>query len=608
MVGYDKIVKEAAPKSKYLEPILLATSSRSQFQEVIQALHKRLGDSSWTIVYKALIVIHIMIREGEPNVTLKYLSQRPEFLDVSHMKQMNGTASLVRYARYLQIRGKEYGSTKVDYVKDYQLAEARREDCRLKNLLIEKGLLREVESVEKQIKVLVNCRFNESDINNDIILTCFRLLVNDLLILFNVLNHGVINILEHYFEMSRYDAERALDVYREYCELTSKVVNYLKIAKHMEYATKLHIPTLRHAPISLVQSLEEYLNAGGPEGDKGKSHNDIPQQKQQQQQQQQPPVQNLQPIQVQFTQQNFQPQHHHQQQPQQQQQPFQQQVPIQHLEPQNTNNPFLQPQFTQSQQLQQAIPQNTLTEAPIAVPLQSYTTGTFSSVPTITPTFTGAGFGGYTSNIQSSNPFNQNSSQVQNNFSQIQQPQQKEQTNSTQTQPLKSSQTGNNPFALDYSKPNSTLSTISETSNNSNSNTFSPASNTFSTQNNGSSIAQRSSTLPLQRNPTNPFQKQQVSTQYTSNRISTNPVTFGGYENLQTTAVFPETIQEQHTNQLNNNAFGQLQQGVAQQKYSQQLQQQQLQQQQLQQQQLQQQQLQQQQTLNTAFYQGPNLI
>ena len=34
-------------------------------------------DSTWTIVFKSLIIVHLMIREGEPEVTLKYLAQNP---------------------------------------------------------------------------------------------------------------------------------------------------------------------------------------------------------------------------------------------------------------------------------------------------------------------------------------------------------------------------------------------------------------------------------------------------------------------------------------------------------------------------------------------------
>ena len=39
-------------------------------------------DSTWTIVFKALIIIHLMAREGQADVTLKYLADKPSKLDV----------------------------------------------------------------------------------------------------------------------------------------------------------------------------------------------------------------------------------------------------------------------------------------------------------------------------------------------------------------------------------------------------------------------------------------------------------------------------------------------------------------------------------------------
>jgi hypothetical protein len=68
----------AAPKSKYVEHILIAThAGEAGVAEIFRALTNRLRDSTWTIVFKSLIIVHLMIREGEPEVTLKYLAQNP---------------------------------------------------------------------------------------------------------------------------------------------------------------------------------------------------------------------------------------------------------------------------------------------------------------------------------------------------------------------------------------------------------------------------------------------------------------------------------------------------------------------------------------------------
>lgn len=50
---------------------------------MFRALQYRLRDSTWTIVFKSLITVHLMIREGSPDVTLAYLSKHKNMLAVS---------------------------------------------------------------------------------------------------------------------------------------------------------------------------------------------------------------------------------------------------------------------------------------------------------------------------------------------------------------------------------------------------------------------------------------------------------------------------------------------------------------------------------------------
>lgn len=77
--------KLAPPKAKYVEHILVAThAGEPGVADVFRALQNRLRDSTWTIVFKALIIVHLMIREGEPNVTLKYVAESPSKLAISN--------------------------------------------------------------------------------------------------------------------------------------------------------------------------------------------------------------------------------------------------------------------------------------------------------------------------------------------------------------------------------------------------------------------------------------------------------------------------------------------------------------------------------------------
>ncbi|EMC94875.1 hypothetical protein BAUCODRAFT_51502, partial [Baudoinia panamericana UAMH 10762] len=259
--GFEKSVKGgtkvklAPPKSKYVEHILLATQSgEAGVAEVFRTLIHRLRDSTWTVAFKSLIIVHLMIKEGAPDVTLRYLAVAPEnrlavntFTDVQTQGQ-----NIRHYSDYLLARAEAYAAAKCDFVSVG--------DGRMKKLTVDKGLLRETEIVQRQIRALVRCDFLTNETENEISLTAFRLLTRDLLDLYNVENEAVMNVLGRYFEMSRPDAERAIEIYKAFCKQTDAVVQYLSVARQYEHATRLEIPKIKHAPTSLANSLQDYLN------------------------------------------------------------------------------------------------------------------------------------------------------------------------------------------------------------------------------------------------------------------------------------------------------------------------------------------------------------
>ncbi|KAK4681856.1 hypothetical protein QC764_111210 [Podospora pseudoanserina] len=246
-------IKAAPPKTKYIEHILVAThSGEAGVGEVFRALHHRLRDSTWTVVFKSLITVHLMIREGSADVTLAYLAKHRNMIAISMFSDAQTQGRNIRhYHSYLAERARAYRETKVDWV--------RSKDSRLEKLSIDKGLLRETEIVQHQLTALLKCDVMENEPENEITITVFRLLVLDLLALFQALNQGLINILGHFFELSKTDAERAMDIYRTFTRQTDYVVQYLSTARQYEHHTRVEVPKLKHAPVNLGRQLEEYL-------------------------------------------------------------------------------------------------------------------------------------------------------------------------------------------------------------------------------------------------------------------------------------------------------------------------------------------------------------
>ncbi|KAH0444356.1 ANTH domain-containing protein [Colletotrichum camelliae] len=247
-------IKAAPPKTKYIEHILVAThAGEAGVGEVFRALQFRLRDSTWTVVFKSLITVHLMIREGSPDITLSFLARHPNTLAISSFTDAQTQGRNIRhYASYLSSRAKAFRETKCDWV--------RTKESRLEKLTVEKGLLRETEILQTQITALLKCDVLEGEIENEITVTVFRLLVLDLLALFQALNQGMINILGNFFEMSKVDAERAMAIYRNFTKQTDFVVQYLSVARQFEHQTRVEVPKLKHAPVNLGRQLEEYLH------------------------------------------------------------------------------------------------------------------------------------------------------------------------------------------------------------------------------------------------------------------------------------------------------------------------------------------------------------
>jgi hypothetical protein len=59
--------------------------------------------------------------------------------------------------------------------------------------------------------------------------------------------------------MSKPDAERAMEIYRNFTRQTDSVVQYLSVARQYEHHTRVEVPKLKHAPVNLGRQLEEYL-------------------------------------------------------------------------------------------------------------------------------------------------------------------------------------------------------------------------------------------------------------------------------------------------------------------------------------------------------------
>jgi len=156
----DVLLQLAPPKDKYIHAILLATESGDAgIAEVFRTLQLRIRDSTWTIVFKSLIVVHLMMNDGAKDETLSYLSSSPKnyaFLDLDSQFAANIITiqtqgqNIRRYSKFLRARTAAFASTKVDYCQ-------KDSKQKIKNVSIDKGLLRITRAIQDQIEAAVKC-------------------------------------------------------------------------------------------------------------------------------------------------------------------------------------------------------------------------------------------------------------------------------------------------------------------------------------------------------------------------------------------------------------------------------------------------------------------
>ncbi|KAJ3161985.1 hypothetical protein HDU86_005683 [Geranomyces michiganensis] len=258
----SKTIKPLKPK--HVQILTGASWQREiPISELFRFINHRLREDHWVVVFKALITIHILMREGATDRVIGFVASNAGLLNMANFRDRTNTAlgqeqskNLRAYALYLEEKVMTYREIKTDFVRTKPDMIAR-----LRTLEVEKGLLKEVELLQRQINALLGCTFYLEEIDNVVTLQAFRLLIGDMMALFHLLNESVIRILSEYFEMSKSDAGRALQIYKNFAAQTTKTVEFFEIARRLKHALGIDVPLFKHAPVSLAGALEDYLKA-----------------------------------------------------------------------------------------------------------------------------------------------------------------------------------------------------------------------------------------------------------------------------------------------------------------------------------------------------------
>ncbi|KAJ3212961.1 hypothetical protein HDU67_003491 [Dinochytrium kinnereticum] len=250
-------------KLKHVATLTEATWQRDgSLPSMFQLLYQRMREPNWVVVFKSLVLVHILIREGATDRVLGYLVSQPNVINTSGFRDKSlsplsvaQSKNIRYYSQYLEEKVSGYKVIKDDFVrsKPEYIAKFRS--------MSQDALLKEVQILQRQIEALLGCQFYLEEIDNVVTLQAFRLLIGDMMSLFHLMNEGVIRILGCYFDMEKSDAQKALQIYKNFAQQTTKTVEFFDIARKLRNSLGIDIPVFKHAPISLVSALEDYIKA-----------------------------------------------------------------------------------------------------------------------------------------------------------------------------------------------------------------------------------------------------------------------------------------------------------------------------------------------------------
>ncbi|PHZ07515.1 GAT-like domain-containing protein [Rhizopus microsporus ATCC 52813] len=243
------------PKQKHLITLRNITlESPSSIEKMLKLLEKRLGEGYWIITFKVLIILHYLIREGNTQKVAEAICmRRPQTFDISKIKNKKlvpGTIqNIYLYKTYLDRRVTAVGESQIDYTKSGTF----------RRLALSEGLFEETIKLQQLLACALSCKFCLNEGDPAISLFAYRLVIEDIFNLFQAVNESIINILEHYFEMTKSDALMSIELYKTFSTETQSVTEFFNAARPYEGALEMKLPPLNHAPTTLIDTLKDYI-------------------------------------------------------------------------------------------------------------------------------------------------------------------------------------------------------------------------------------------------------------------------------------------------------------------------------------------------------------
>ncbi|XP_008799224.2 putative clathrin assembly protein At2g01600 isoform X2 [Phoenix dactylifera] len=264
---------ECPPKERHLRKIVAATSiarPRADVAYCIHALARRLAKThNWTVALKSLIVIHRLLREGDPTFREELLnfSQRGRILQLSNFKDDSSpiawdcSAWVRSYALFLEERLECFRILKYDVEAERLIKPAQGSEkghSKTRELDTEE-LLEQLPALQQLLYRLIGCHPEGAAVSNYAVQYALALVLKESFKIYCAINDGIINLVDKFFEMPRHEAIKALEIYRRAGQQAGSLSDFYEVCRGLELARNFQFPKLREPPRSFLATMEEYI-------------------------------------------------------------------------------------------------------------------------------------------------------------------------------------------------------------------------------------------------------------------------------------------------------------------------------------------------------------